>query len=169
VVVLEIAANGHLAGAVATRDVPFTPIVCVYAPWCEVVAVRRHLVVLRHHGVSVSHAALLVHGRVGARSDVGKAQRGVRGCARGRRGIVFLRGRVGRVLGLLGRVGEGDVLLVVLLFGAHASWARARVGVGRMRRWLRLVNGVGARRERVLLGVARYLGLGGDHGRRRVC
>lgn len=118
VVVLEIAADGHLAGAVAARDVPFAPVVGVYAPRGEVVAVGGHLVAVGDHGVAVSHA-LVVHCRVCARSDVGEAQGRLRCSARGSLGVVLLGGRAGGVLVLLGGVGEGDVFLV----GAQASWA----------------------------------------------
>jgi phosphopantetheine adenylyltransferase len=164
VIVFEIAAHGHLAGTVATRDSPFTPIICIYAPRRQIIAVGGHLALLAHHGVSVSHASFLVHGRVRARPDIGEAQRRMRGRARGSGRVVLLRRCVGCVF-LLGRVRKRNVLLL----GAHASWTRARVGVRRMRRWLRLVDGVGAGRERVLLSIARYLVLGRDHGGRRVC
>ena len=98
---------------------------------------------------------LLVHGRIGSRSDVGQAQGRVRGGVGGSGRIVFLGRSLGRVLGHVGRVGEGNVLLV----GPQAGRAGARVGMRRVGRVLGLV-GVGARGQRVLLGVAGNLGLG---------
>ena len=124
-VVFEIAAHGHLAGAVAAGDVPLAPVVGVYAPGRKVVAVRGHLVSVGDHGVAVSHAALLLHGRVCARPDISQAQGRLRCSAGGSGRIVLLRRGAGGVLGLLGRVGKGNVFLV----GPQASWARARVGM----------------------------------------
>lgn len=166
VVVFQVASNRHLTGTVASRHIPFAPVVCVYTPGREVIAVGGDLVLVADHGVAVAHA-LLVHARVCAGSDVGQAQRRLAGGARRSRRVVLLGRRAGGVLGLLGRVGEGNVFLV----GAQASWTRARVGMRGMRRVLRLTERVGARGQRVLLGVARDLGRGrrGGRGIRRAC
>ena len=46
VVVFDVASNSHLPSAVTTRYVPLAPVIGVYAPWREVVAVGGGLVLL---------------------------------------------------------------------------------------------------------------------------
>jgi hypothetical protein len=75
VVVLDVAADGHFASAVSTRDIPLAPVEGVDAPWGEVVAVCGCLVLLADKGVAVA-VALLVERRVCAGPDVGQAEGG---------------------------------------------------------------------------------------------
>jgi len=44
VIVLEVAAHGHFASAIAPMHVPFAPVECISRPWCEVAAVGGHAV-----------------------------------------------------------------------------------------------------------------------------
>ena len=78
-VVLQIAADGHFASAVATRHTPFAPVIGVYAPGREVVAVGGYLdLVADHVGAVDAHAPLVVHGGVCAWPDVREPQRRLR-------------------------------------------------------------------------------------------
>lgn len=73
VVVFYVASNSHLSSAVTAWDVPFAPVVGVYTPWREVVAVRGSLVLLADEGVA-GPERFWVHVGVCAGSDVGQAQ-----------------------------------------------------------------------------------------------
>jgi len=109
VTVLEVAANGKLAGAVALGP-PLAPVEGIYGPGSQVVAGPRlgvDQVVAHRPGGAVRHA------RVGAWPDVGEAKRRVGEVALGARGIVFgavaggheLRGGAARRGGRVGMVG----------------------------------------------------------------
>jgi hypothetical protein len=108
--IFKVARNSHLSCTVPPWDMPFAPVESVHAPWGQIVAVGGHTV-----GVAkeISWAwAFVVHVRVRSRSDVCKAQRGVRSGARGRRWVVLLGRGASSVLWIFWSVGERNVLLV---------------------------------------------------------
>ena len=72
--ILEIASDGHLAGAIALRR-PFTPVERVRCPWRHVVAGPGRCVL---HGKVHTAGQAVGQSRVGAWSNISQTKRGVR-------------------------------------------------------------------------------------------
>lgn len=124
--ILEIAANGHLAAAVAVGHRPLAPIERVGGPWSEVAAIGlTGAVIIGRAGLGASAVQQI---GAGARTNVGQTQGGMR------------RGWGDGLEAFCGSGGESNVLLI------HAGGAGARMAV-------RGIEGGRARRVLLLVGV----------------